>query len=507
MQEPGDILGGRYRLDERIGSGGMGDVYRAEDLLLRRPVAVKLLLPSLANDPDVVARFQREARAAAALHHPNIVTLFDQGDNGAPFLVMELVEGGSVIDLLRGNDTLPVARAIEIASEVLDALDHAHQRGVVHCDVKADNVLLTVDGRAKLADFGIARVASEATLTRTGQVHGSAHYLAPERLAGEVAPPASDIYATGVLLYRMLTSRFPFAGDHPAAIAVQHQQRAPRPPSDLRPDIPDWLDAVVLRALAKRPAERFPSAGAMRAALLDGTPAETDQPTRPVAAAMPAPDAATRVVPAAVPAPPAGITRTRGIASPRRRPVWPAAFVALAALAALVVLVAALSGGGESTDADAGSEIASVPTETVVVPPAEAAMAPTMEPTQSAEQAVPPEPTPTSQPAAEATAPVADGVAGDPQSHLDTLRSLVGEADTSRWKPNTQRDLLRRIDDIEQRLASDKPKDVEGKIDDLGEKVSDLADRGELDPALASRILNELDALETSTDQGAATPP
>ena len=252
-----------------------------------------------------------------------------------------------------------------------------------------------------------------------------------QRMAGEDSTPASDIYATGVLLYRMLAGRFPFSGDHSAAIAAQHQQQPPQPPSDLRPDIPAWLDAVVLRALAKQPAERFPSAGAMRAALLDGTPAETNQPTRPVAATTPAPDTATRVVQAAVPAPSSGLTRTRGNAPARGRPGWPAALVALVALVVIALLVAAVSDGGGPAEGDAGSEIASVPTATAIVPPTEAAAAMTIEPTQSAEQAVPLEPTPTSEPAPEETAPVPDDAAGDPQSHLDTLRSLVGDAATS----------------------------------------------------------------------------
>jgi len=498
MQGPGDILGGRYRLDTRIGSGGMGNVYHARDLLLRRPVAVKLLLPALADDPDIVMRFQREARAAASLQHPGIATLFDQGDDGVPYLVMELVEGGNVADLLRESATLPIARAVEIAAEVLDALDHAHERGVIHCDVKADNVLLTPDGRAKLADFGIARVATEATLTRAGQVHGSAHYLAPERLAGEPATPAGDVYATGMLLYRMLAGRFPFTGDHVAAIAAQQERGAPRPPSEWRPDVPPWLDAAVLRAVAARPANRFSSAGAMRSALLDAAPPDADLPTLAVVEATMPSDAPTRQASATTATSPATtVSAARGGAPPSSRGIWPVAVAALAALAVLVVLVAA--GRGDDPPASGTEDPgASVPSGAIAAATETAPASTDTAQTLPSEQPAPPAPTATTEPAVESTAPAPDEATRTPDARLDALRALVAGAGSSRWKPNTQRDLLRRIDDIEERLAKGKPDDASAKLDDLAGKIADLAERDEITPALARQLLDEIDALEES---------
>ncbi len=259
----GLLLLGRYRLERRLARGGMADVYRAADLQLGRPVAVKIPDSRLAADPTYRERFLREARTVSTLPHPNVVELYDEGEvEGRPFLVMELVEGETLGELLAREGALPLERALAIVQDILAALAYAHSQGIVHRDVKPQNVLLTSEGRAKLADFGIAQAAGAATITRGGDVLGTVHYLAPERLGGQSATPAADIYGVGVVLYQMLVGRLPFEGDV-AAVVAQHSHREPTSPRVLRPDLPPWLSQVVLRALAKDPANRYQSAGEM----------------------------------------------------------------------------------------------------------------------------------------------------------------------------------------------------------------------------------------------------
>lgn len=264
-------LAGRYRLEELLGTGGMSRVHAAHDELLDRRVAVKLLRGELASDRIVRERMLREARAAASLAHPNAVGVFDVGeDEGVPFLVMEYVDGRTLTDLLRERGPLPAAEAVAIADAVLAALQAAHERGLVHRDVKPSNILLPADGsEAKLADFGIAKGIQEAAsgLTATGTVIGTPRYLAPEQAAGQRATAATDLYAVGILAYELLSGAPPFNEGSAVAIAVAHQRRPAPPLTEAAPDVPPALAAVVHRALEKAPGDRFASAGDMRAAL------------------------------------------------------------------------------------------------------------------------------------------------------------------------------------------------------------------------------------------------
>ena len=257
------LIAGRYRLDELLGRGGMSEVWAATDLELDRRVALKLLAPNEDN-----ARFEREARAVAALGHPNVTQLYDYGESdGRPFMVLEYLAGGSLEELLRASGALADADTHRIASEIAAGLAHAHARGVVHRDLKPSNVLFDEVGRAKLADFGIARMAvGEGTLTEAGTVLGTAAYISPEQAAGLPATPASDVYSFGVLLFRMLTGTLPFVSEDPLALVVAHRDEPPPLVTELRPDAPPALAATADAALAKDPSTR-PADGAM---LLDG---------------------------------------------------------------------------------------------------------------------------------------------------------------------------------------------------------------------------------------------
>ncbi|HEX2057929.1 MAG TPA: protein kinase [Actinomycetota bacterium] len=275
----GRLLGGRYLLEERIAAGGMGTVYAATDQRLDRRVAVKLLKDDLAHDDRFVARFEREARAAAALSHPNVASVFDYGeDEGVPYIVMELASGRDLARLLREEGRLPAIRARSIGAQICAALAHAHAAGLVHRDVKPANVIVDDSDHVKVTDFGIARAAGESTLTATGSVLGSAHYMAPEQASGAPVTSATDVYAAGIVLYEMLTSALPFTGDSPVSVAMRHVSDEVPAPSSVAPDVPASLDRVVARATAKDPSARWPNAAAMGAALEGGDTAEVPAP-------------------------------------------------------------------------------------------------------------------------------------------------------------------------------------------------------------------------------------
>ena len=254
-------LSDRYELGERIAAGAMGSVYEARDTRLGRPVAVKLLKDHLADDATFIERFRREARAAAALTHPNIAHVFDFGIDGRHhYLVMELVEGRDLAQVLREDGPIEPARAADISAKIAGALAHAHEGGVIHRDVKPANVILGPDDRVKVTDFGIARAAGESTLTATGSVMGTAQYISPEQASGRPAGPTSDIYSLGIVLFEMLTGAVPFTGESALSIAMRHiNDEVPRP-SSLQPAVPEELDAVVAKACAKDPTVRFASA-------------------------------------------------------------------------------------------------------------------------------------------------------------------------------------------------------------------------------------------------------
>src|ERR1700738_4915519 len=264
------LLGGRYELDGVVGRGGMAEVYRARDLRLDRTVAIKTLRADLARDQIFQARFGREAQSAASLNNPSIVAVYDTGEDltsgvTVPFIVMEFVDGRTVRDLLIEGHRLLPERTVEIVSGVLRALEYSHQAGIVHRDIKPGNVMVTRNGDIKVMDFGIARAMSDAqsTMTQTAQVIGSEQYLSPEQARGDRVDSRSDLYSAGCLLYELLTGRPPFTGDSPVAIAYQHVRENPVPPSRVDPDVPPWADAIVLKAMAKDPGDRYQSAGEM----------------------------------------------------------------------------------------------------------------------------------------------------------------------------------------------------------------------------------------------------
>jgi eukaryotic-like serine/threonine-protein kinase len=267
-------VGGRYELSELLGRGGMAEVRRAVDQRLGRSVAVKQLRADLAVDPTFQARFRREAQSAAGLNHPTIVAVYDTGEEtdplsgvSIPYIVMELVEGPTLRDVLREGRKILPERALELTQGVLEALSYSHKAGIVHRDIKPANVMLTPNGGVKVMDFGIARAVADtsATMTQTAAVIGTAQYLSPEQARGETVDARSDLYSTGCLLYELLAGRPPFVGDSPVSVAYQHVREVPVPPSQLDPEITPEIDAVVLKALAKDPDDRYQSAAEMRA--------------------------------------------------------------------------------------------------------------------------------------------------------------------------------------------------------------------------------------------------
>jgi eukaryotic-like serine/threonine-protein kinase len=262
------VLAGRYEIDALLGQGGMARVFRGTDRVLDRTVAIKVLSPQFADDDQFVTRFRREAQAAAGLNHPNIVSVYDTGDQGdVHFIVMEYIEGRTLRDVIRSEGPLLPERAAEIGEAVARALSTAHQAGLVHRDIKPGNIMLTRDGEVKVMDFGIARTSTGDTLTQTAAVLGTASYLSPEQAQGLTVDARSDLYSLGCVLYEMLTARAPFTGDSPVAIAYKHVKEDPVPPSHLNPDVPPTLDAVVLKCMAKNPANRYETAEELRADL------------------------------------------------------------------------------------------------------------------------------------------------------------------------------------------------------------------------------------------------
>ena len=279
------LLGSRYEIGDVLGYGGMAEVHHGRDVRLGREVAVKVLRADLARDPSFQARFRREAQAAASLNHPAIVAVYDTGEEDAlgnqPYIVMEYVEGRTLRDVLKVEGRLLPRRAMEIVADVCAALDFSHRNGIVHRDVKPGNAMITRTGAVKVMDFGIARAVADnaATVTQTAAVIGTAQYLSPEQARGENVDARSDVYSTGVLLFELITGSPPFTGDSPVAVAYQHVRENAPPPSTINPDVPPELDAIVLKAMAKNPANRYQSAGEMRADLIraiNGRPVEAE---------------------------------------------------------------------------------------------------------------------------------------------------------------------------------------------------------------------------------------
>jgi beta-lactam-binding protein with PASTA domain len=269
------VLGERYEIGGVLGRGGMAEVHRGRDLRLGREVAVKVLRSDLARDPSFQVRFRREAQAAASLNHPAIVAVYDTGEDrsssgATPYIVMEYVEGDTLRDVLRREGVLSPERAMNFAADICNALDFSHRNGIVHRDVKPGNVMVTPQGTVKVMDFGIARAVSDsaATMTSTAAVIGTAQYLSPEQARGESVDARSDVYSVGCLLYELVTGAPPFTGDSPVSVAYQHVREDPKLPSSVNPAIPPELDAILLKALSKNPANRYQSAADMRNDLL-----------------------------------------------------------------------------------------------------------------------------------------------------------------------------------------------------------------------------------------------
>lgn len=310
-------LGDRYELGEMLGRGGMAEVLEGQDLRLGRRVAVKILRPDLAQDPSFQARFRREAQSAASLNHPNIVAVYDTGEdrleqNGettiVPYIVMEYVDGQTLRELMASGRRLLPERALEITAGTLAALDYSHRHGIVHRDIKPANVMLTRSGDVKVMDFGIARALADATstMTQASAVMGTAQYLSPEQARGEVVDARSDLYSTGCVLFELLAGQPPFTGDSPVAIAYQHVSEDPPAPSTIDSSVPPSLDALVLKSLAKDPNERYQSASDFRGDVeraLAGMPITAKVPTSAIAAGATVGAAATSQLPPVAGAP------------------------------------------------------------------------------------------------------------------------------------------------------------------------------------------------------------
>ncbi len=356
------LVGGRYELGDLLGRGGMAEVRRAVDNRLGRPVAVKELRADLATDPTFQARFRREAQSSAGLNHPNIVAVYDTGEEpdpatgvSVPYIVMELVEGPTLRDILREGRKILPERALELTSGVLDALAYSHRAGIVHRDIKPANVMLTHAGNVKVMDFGIARAVADtsATMTQTAAVIGTAQYLSPEQARGETVDARSDLYSAGCLMYELLVGRPPFTGESPVSVAYQHVREAPVPPSQVDPAVGADIDAIVLKALAKEPDDRYQSAREMKADISrvlageQATVALAAPSARPAAAVAAADADATRVAPvAAAPAAAPGLLPGSGPddlaeEEPRRRRTG----LVVGLILAIVVVLAALGAG------------------------------------------------------------------------------------------------------------------------------------------------------------------
>ena len=361
-------IAGRYRLDERLGAGGMSTVYRARDNVLERQVAVKLLAEHLAEDDGFVTRFRREALAAAKLIHPNVVQVYDSGqdaDAHRHFIVMEYVEGPTVTQLVRGGELQDTERAVDIGIQACEGLEYAHRHGVVHRDVKPGNLILNPEGVVKLADFGIAKAAEDSQITQIGSVVGTAAYLSPERVQGEEANASADVYSLGVVLYQLLGGRLPYESGSLSELALRQQEGAPPPLHTLNPDVPPELSRAVSRALAPRPDLRYATAAEFEEALREGARGRDSSATMVLeTAATRHAEAATNVmqpapVPAPAPTPPRPSRRAarQATVAPRREPKprrRRGAFSRFLALVFLFVLIATVVAAIVIANVDSG---------------------------------------------------------------------------------------------------------------------------------------------------------
>ena len=337
------VFGRRYRVTEKIGTGGMADVYKAVDETLGRTVAVKVMHARYAADPAFAARFRQEAQAAANLVSPNIVNMYDWGQDGDTYyIVMEYVRGTDLKSIIEQKGAIPSRKVADVGAQVCSALSVAHGYDIIHRDIKPHNIMVQPDGSVKVMDFGIAR-AGNSTMTQTGSVLGTAHYVSPEQAQGKPLTATSDLYSLGVVLYESATGRLPFDGDTPVAVALKQVNEQPRPVSDLNPNVDPALEAVIMKALSKRPTDRYPSADEMRKDLVR---VAQGQPVSAAAGAVGAAAVAgmdeTAVMPA-VGGPNAGYGNTVRRPAPKKKSPWP--WIALAVVLVLAGLGAAYGMG------------------------------------------------------------------------------------------------------------------------------------------------------------------
>ena len=468
---PNEVVAGRYRLERSLGTSGMAEVFAATDLQLRRAVAVKRLPTSAMEDATAKARFAREGRALARVNDPHVVTVFDiVVDDGRPFLVMELVDGMTLSELIRRDGRIDPARLVSIAEDICSGLTAVHACGIVHRDMKPSNVFLTGSGAVKIGDFGIASVASDVTVTRAGEVFGSAPYVSPEQVTGDAVDARADLYSLGCVMFEMATGRPPFVGDEPAALAYQHAHTTPEHADAVVPQVPAALSSTIDGLLAKDPADRPDSADELRRSLAAISTAPVSDAAG-VATQPLAPLPATDVLPV-VPQAPAS--------TPGRRPPRPSSPILwIAGLVAGIILLVVLSSIVDGTDPEvAGSR------------------SPATHPSPSPRSpSATPSPTPSPSPAPPATGTIEDATAA--------LIGLLDELSTSGTvEGHLAKDLEHGADEVIRALDEGDGKRILDALGRLSDKVDKGLDKGEISAEDAQRVQDAIDDLATAVEAG-----